>query len=240
MVDFFSIETLKVVGIAILAFGGLYLFRNVPGFRAALPFFKWVIELVRRSLNYWGARKVYKDSADVAARYTVMLDMFKFQPGMDLSKLWFGKFVKDTYIQLVSDGHSEDEALRIANGVYVLLSYHPDILTTLSGLSDIKHIDVKKTTLLFVDFLGELFNLKHKLDRLFYQDMVYGVNQVLLELKNGKADKKTVSAVTGTLWRMYQLSKAYGELKNNSSLSQAEFQKKMQTALSTLISYFYK
>ncbi len=240
MVDFFSLETLKVAVIAVLAFGGLYLCRNFPGIKKALPLFKWMARIVHISLNHWGARKVYVDSAKVAERYTLLLAMYEFQPSIAVSKEWFSKFVLDSYEELLASGHSKEDALRVSNAVYVLLSLHPDILQTLKGFGDMKTMDVKRTTLIFIDFLGELFNLRSRVDILFYQDMIYGINKVLLDLKNGEPNKKTISAVTGTLWRMYQLSCAYNELKSNSSLSRNEYQKKMEAALSTLVSYFYK
>jgi hypothetical protein len=67
--------------------------------------------------------------------------------------------------------------------------------------------------------------------------MIVGINKVLLEIKAGRLDKKTVSKVSATLWRMFQLARAYKQSKNLKNLFKVEFEKKMQSALFLLLSY---
>lgn len=233
----FEIWQLQLGLIALLAVVVLILFKRYPSLNKYIPFITWVVRQVRVSLDYWGARKVYKNSADVVYKYTGLLEVYAFSQSPDVSKKWFSKFILDTYDNIVGKSGDKEEATRMANAFYTLLHNHNDIIETLRALDNLKDLDVKRTTLIFIDFLGEFFTLSNRIDRYFYESMIVGINKVLLELKKGGLDKKTTTKISATLWRMFQLARAYKQSKDRKGISKSEFEKRMQAALSTLLSY---
>jgi hypothetical protein len=223
--------------ISLLAAAGIFLYVRYD-LKKYLPFITWLTDIVRISLDFWGAKKIYQDSTLIIQRYETLINVFDFSKTSNIDKQAFAKYVYDTYIQIYANAPDKEEAARVARAVYTLIDHNADILLLLESLNDISSIDVKRTTLIFIDFLGEFFNLQSKMDKIFYEDMIYGINKVLLEIKKGGNNKQTLSKVSATLWRMYQITRAYRDLNSLSNLTKEEFERKIQEALSLILSYF--
>lgn len=217
--------------ISVLAFLGLYLARKYPAVRASIPFLTWIAKIVRETVIHWKLKNQYKNIAEITHNYTVVLDVMLLQKDADNSKRQFALIISEICSRLSIPKKDPEMATRIANAIYVLLNQHKELLETLESLNDIKTLDVKKATLLAVDFLGELVNIEDRLERIFYQDIIYGINRVLLRLKNNPLNKETVADTSATLWRMYQLLLAFKEVKSLGSLSEAEFKLKIRDVL---------
>ena len=234
----FELWQLQLGAVALIAAVGIILFLRYPEVKKYIPLIKWAARVLRITVDHWKARKVYVDSTIIIERYTALLDMYSFSQSAAVSRAWFSKFIVDTYDRVFDESGNKEDARRISNAFYSLIVNHKDIVETLRSLDEIKTIDVKRTTIIFIDFLGEFFTLSLRTDRLFYEMIIVGINKALLQIKNGGLDKKTLSKVSGTVWRMYQLTRAYKKLDGNKGLTETEFEKKMQDALSTLLSYF--
>lgn len=228
----------QVFLISLIAGGGLVLFVRYPWLKKYIPFILWVAKTIRISVDHWNARKAYKDAAQVLERYTILVELYSFSTSSEMSEKWFAKFVRDTYERVFAGTGNKEEAERISNAMFTLLVNHKNVIESLQSLHDPENIDVQRMTLIFIDFLGEFFTLTNKTDRLFYEQMVVGINRVLLKLKSGGWDKKTINDISAILWRMFQLVRAYKQSLNLTNLSRIEFEKKMQDALSILLSYF--
>lgn len=226
------------VGFSILALltgAGYFLARRSEKFRKYVPIFVWASKVIQATLMTWNFKKSYKDAGLVLFKYSILLEAANFKEQSDVSKLWFAKFVVDTYTSMAGKTKNKEEAIRLANAVYVMLKQHADLLDTLKSFQDTKDIDVKKATLIAADFLGELVNIENKLDRRFYEHMVYGLNKALLQLKNGAHNKKTVAEISETMWRMYQIARAYSKQKSLSSLTKEQLMDNLERVLSGLL-----
>ncbi len=229
---------IQIALLATLVFVSWRVIRKYPRVKAYIPYLLWATEIIQEAVNYWKFKRAYKNTSHLLNRYAIILDIIAYQDP-NVTKEWFSKFVFDTLKEYV-DPREADSARRIVNAIYVLLTEHKDLIDTLKVIStNPQNLDVKKATLIAIDFLGELVNLESRMDRLFYQSMIFGLNKVLLQIKNGRADKKTISAISSTLWRMYQLLLAYKEQNSLQGLTEEEFKKKLQKVLSDLLSSFY-
>jgi hypothetical protein len=231
---------LVISGLVGAVFLGVWLLRKFPRLKLYLPYIAWLARLASRTISYWKFKKVYKDKADLVYKYSVLLNLVAFSGDSKKSKEWVSKFVTDTYRDLFQYSGKEDEAVRLSSAVWVMLTKYPDIIETLKGLSDTKDLDVKKATMVAIDVLGELVDMSNKIDVLFYQSIVYGINKALLEVKNSSNDKERLAKVSATLWRIYQLTLAYKNQHSLVGLTREQFYSQVGDVLKSMYSQFSK
>lgn len=186
----------------------------------------------------WKYKKVYKNSEEVVQQYSILVGVFSRRSFEDISKFWFTQFVVDQYFKTEGAQKSPEDVKRLTNAVFTMMKYDGRNFMDVIRSVGTKDLNVQKATLIAIDFIGELVNVEDKVDLLFFQDIVYGINRILLLLKNGDHDKKTSYKIGQTLWRMHQIAKVYKEQKSNKALTKDQFEAKLKKQMTELRKVF--
>ena len=187
----------------------------------------WATQLVNFLSTSWKYKKAYKNSGEVVQQYNTLVDVFSRRSFEDISKFWFTQFVVDQYFKTEGAQKSPEDVKRLTNAVFTMMKYDGRSFMDVIRSVNTKDMDVQKATLVAIDFIGELVNVEDQMDLLLFQDIVYGINRILLQLKKGDTDKKTAYKIGQTLWRMHQIAKIYKEQKNNQGLTKEQFEAKL-------------
>lgn len=229
---------LPIILITLFGFGGLYIFYRFPQARKYIPFLQQLIETVHLSFLYWGVRKGYP-TINTLARYTTFLEVVDYEKDILKSKAHVQAFVALSlykYYKLRDLDH--DKVKKFSGALYVLFAEQAELRDSLASFSDVKNLEVKRLTLLAIDVLGEFFTLSNDLDRDYFQHLIYGINKALVELRADGLTRKGIAKVSATLWRLYQITRAYSHQAGLANLTRAEFNEKVKEAIDSLTSAF--
>lgn len=217
-----------VVVLALLVSVGIYLFTRYSETQKVLSGLRWVLRIVQITINYWGFEKAYSDKVVLGVRYINLIEVLSLE-GTDLRQARgeVAAFVAETYNHFYPEGMDRERAKRIAASGYMVVLSHQEILDTIRGLQDHDNLDVRKATYVVIDILGELFDRRDKLSKEYFQHLVYGLNKCLVLFKRGGYNRSTVKEIYATLWRIYQLTKAFNKLKAGDGLTKKEFYEKI-------------
>ncbi len=182
----------------------------------------------------WKYKKVYKNSEDVIQQYNLLVDVFSRRSFEEISKFWFTQFIVDQCFKLNGTAKPPEDVKRLANAVFTMMKYDGRNFMDVIRSVNTKDLNVKKATLIAIDFIGEMVNVEDRVDSLFFQNIIYGINKILLELKKGDTDKKTAYKIGQTLWRMHQIAKVYKEQKSNQKLTKDQFERKLKKHMTEL------
>lgn len=208
---------------------GLYALRKHSAAKDYLPWFAWVVSIIQVSVDHWGFQQKYKDEADLAARFFVMAGSMAASP-LELrdSRKSVGRMLDKAYTIFRPGKKLTTSEKKIMMAAYVAAISHDEIMETLASVWEThEDLDVRKATLLSIDILGELVNLKDKLGQQYFQHLIYGLNKSLLLLRDKGMDKRNLKVVTSTLFRVYKLTKAYRYRRKLSGKSAGEFYDKI-------------
>lgn len=236
MVNEIYIISLLITGFLL---GVVYLFRSFPGLwkfaRVVIPKLGFVLDKLEIRRKYRDPLKLIINDAFFKKMVELPEDALKdaevraefVRTAADITKAF-------TNSELTVGKHYCN-LRRLSSSLYTLIVNHKELADCIKALSKSSNIQVKKTTLLAIDVLGELFDLEDRLDRDFFQHLIYGLNKVLLQLRDGGYTKRSVSQTSVTLWRIYQLTRAYSRHKNNKGLTRKQFEKKVVSTLGKLL-----
>lgn len=231
--------TIIVILITLLVGGVILLFRKWPQAQEHFWFFKWALETIAFSLDYWGFKNRYSNSVVLASRFTMLLQSKEVQSGdlRDVRKQ-VSEFVDATYAHFGSRGPLKPEERRASVAAYVALINHREILELATALVGRDDIDVRQATLLCIDVLGELIDLSDDLGQDYFQHLIYGINKCLIIIRDEGTNKKSLKKVSTTLFRVYKLSKAYRRRRSLEDLTQEEFHAKISSYFNVLFRIF--
>jgi hypothetical protein len=191
---------------------------------------------IRIYLDVFEYNKEYKDVTLIAVKYSVLLEAI--DSGLhseDDIKEWTAKFISDTYPALGQKDMPKEQALKIARSLSVLLNQRQELIQIISSFSNHEDIEVKKITVITIDALGELYDLRSSLDRSEFQHVVYGLNKSLLQLRDGGYNKKTYTKVGLTLNRLRVIMKSYNSQKaGKGGLNLKQLRKKLGSIMGAL------
>jgi hypothetical protein len=226
---------ISLVILTILISGGIFLFAKYPAARKYLPFLRWFLRTVQITVDHWGFKRTYSDRIDWWVRYSNLIAVLSIE-GTDLreARTRVGEFVADTYNKFYPPGMEREKAKHAAAAGYMAVLSFPEIRDTVDGLKDHENLDVRKATYVVIDILGELFDREDELSKEYFQHLVYGLNKCLRIFKKGGRSRKSLSEIYATLWRIYQLTKAFNKLKADKGLSKKEFYEKITFILDSM------
>ena len=218
-----------------LVFGGIYLLTKYPSARNHLPTIKKIITLLRITFEHWGLKKAYSETALLGLQFVELLEDVHLEgENPRESRRRVSNFVASLFAALYPEGLEREKARATAAASYMALLHHQDILQTVRELKDHPNLDVRRATLVAIDTLGELFNLKDELSREYYQHLIYGINKCLILFRDGGKDLKNLKKIYAVLWRTYKLTKAFNSLRRDKGLTKEEFYGKMAVILDAM------
>lgn len=87
---------------------------------------------------------------------------------------------------------------------------------------------VKDLTLLCIDTIGCLHPLETEIDEEHFQHLIYGLNRILLVLRDGSGlNKNTIIAGGKILFRMVRITQAYVHKKNKQNIPADELAERL-------------
>lgn len=92
---------------------------------------------------------------------------------------------------------------------------------------DWHNIDVRNITLLLISTVGQFFDLKNDLSQQYFKQLIYGINLILMELKDKGLNKDSVERSLSVLIRLYRLTQAYKSLHITKNISVKEYREKI-------------
>ena len=189
----------------------LYVLKKYPTAKDYLPWVAWGFELIRVTLNHWEFQKRYRDEAVLAARFVVMANsILNNNTDLRTTRKAIGIMLDSAYTIYCPGKVLTETERSVMMSAYVAAISHGEIMETLASVWEThEDLDVRKATLLVVDILGELVNLKDALGQQYFQHLVYGLNKCFKLLRDKGLDKRNLKVVTSTLFRIYKLTKAY-------------------------------
>lgn len=230
------VSTFILLIIAFTVVAGSILLTKYGHLRKVNYFIQWMGTNIRIYLDIFEAKKQYKDITLVAIKYSVLLEAINsgLHSG-DNVKEWTSKFIRDTHKVMGHKGLVEEQSKAIAFSIGILINQRQELLQIISSFSNHEDIEVKKATVVAIDTLGELYNLRSSLDRMAFKHIIYALNKCLILLRDGGYNKKTYSKVGLTLNRLRVIMKSYNTQKaSKGSLTVKQLHKKLATVMGTL------
>ena len=222
-----------ILGIIIAATVGLFIRFDL---HKHLFLFTWIFDLIEKTVYYWSISPRYRALATSTSMLVDVVSTVRSTGNQ-------GQEVRqkiDTILRMsphIIDGviYSEEDRQRVAAAIHMLLEHRTTLFRTVASLEHSKSIDVKSITLIVIDTLGELFNLKDKLDRSLFEHIVYVINRSLLSLRDKGYSKKAYEDITFYLFRLRALIRGYYiQKKYKKGLSEEEFRKRLDEVFSTI------
>lgn len=229
-------SVLVLVLIVITVVAGSVLYVKYGTLRKINYFIQWMGTNIRIYLDVFEARKQYKNITLVAIKYSVLLEAINSGLHSDADiKEWTAKFVRDTYKVMGHKGLTEEQSNSVAFSISVLINQRQELLQIISSFSNHEGIEVKKATVVAIDVLGELYDLRSSLDRAVFKHVIYALNKCLLLLRDGGYNKKTYTKVGLTLNRLRVIMKSYNMQKeDDAGITVQQLHKKIATVMETL------
>lgn len=233
------VEVLVIILISASVIAGALLLSKYSALKKFNRLAMWMVNNVRIGLDVFEAKKEYKDITLVALKYSVLLEAIDSGMHSDEAiKEWVAKFVMDTYIALGQEGLPKEKARQIAFSLSVLLNERKELLALINSFANHEDIEVKKITVVAIDSIGELYDLRYTLDRDMFKHVIVAINRCLLFLRDGGYNKKTYTKIGLTLHRLRIIMKSYNTQKNSQNLTIRQLHEKMATVLGTLDNIF--
>jgi hypothetical protein len=220
--------------LTVLVFVGVWAFKKWPSLREKGPLFVRLGESVAFTMDYWGVSRAYTKKAYTGVQLSALLYSLSSQdlePAKE--KEVVSTFVAISYAQL-SEEEDTEEAQRLAAAGYMLLKSHDELLKTVCALWDHPRMDVRKTTLLCIDVLGELFDLKDEFTQEYFQLLIYSINKTLLIFRDEGTGRRSVKKISSTLFRIYKITRAYKHLRSSGGMTEEEFHASISGAFTRL------
>jgi hypothetical protein len=198
---------------------------------------KWLIDIVVITVRFWTNNKKYDrylESISVFLDNVALIDhntILSKEEKMVLSGALLS--VQPDY----RSGRSAQEVRLFMAGLTLALNYN-SVKELLAGFSEHGSIKVKKLTLLTIDVLGVMLELKNELDTEFFQHAVFGINKMLRQLRDGGYTEKSLEKSAATLFRVYQLTRAYLNLHGRSNLTRGEFNEKFRDVFTRFLNVY--
>lgn len=216
-------------------YGSLVFFRNFPN-KEVFNVVRWFFRNLHISLDYWKANSELTSTANVVYKSLILSRVLSLR-GTDLRKARFK--VRDSIRELHAALHPEHKPdasdTDIAVGAYLFLVSHEDLFNAVAAIRENHgNLNVQRATTLAIDVLGEIVSRKSELGQIYFQQLIYGINRILLIIRDKGTDKKALKEVVSVLFRVYQLTRAYRHQKGLSNLSEVEFYAKAINLFNTM------
>lgn len=206
-----------------------------PKLRELVPHAGRLASMLIFSLEYWGFNRKYANEVSLALKGLRLSAVLSTgDPETRESREAVKQFVRASYAVAYPGKKLTEEEVRAASAGYMLVMAYPELLVTLESFRNLPDLEVRKATYILIDVLGELFDLQEKLSRVYFQHLIYGLNKCLLLLREKGTTKRNLKNVCATLFRVYQLTRAYKSLHGKKTMSEAEFYAKVLYMLNTV------
>jgi hypothetical protein len=214
---------------AILAGVTLLLFYKFPKTKEVIPWVSWSLELVRITVYHWGFEQKYKSTTDLAARFFITAASISAgKSGLRDVRKEVSAIIEEAYQTLNPDRPLTDVERKMMTAAYVTAISYDEITEAMASVWETHaDLDVRKTTLLAIDVLGELVVLEDELGQQYFQHLIYGINKSLKLIRDHGTDKRALKKVASTLFRVYKLSKAYRHRRKLGGHTEGEFYDKI-------------
>jgi hypothetical protein len=208
---------------------GLYVLRKYPRAKEALPWFAWLFRIVQVTLVHWEYQLKYREGTDLAARFFVMAGSMAASPHeLRDSRKAVGAMLDEAYLTFRPGQKLTSAEKSVLMSVYVAAISYDEIMESLASVWEThEDLEVRKATIVLIDILGEVVNLKNKLGQEYFQHLIYGLNKCLILLRDNGMDKRNLKVITSTLFRIYKLTKAYRLRRRLSGATAGEFYDKI-------------
>ncbi len=214
---------------AILVGVVLLLFYKFPATKKVLPWISWALEITKITVDYWGFQQKYKSSTELAARFFVTASSIALGKKQlrDVRKD-ISVIIEEAYSALNPERPLTETERKMMTAAYVVAISYDEITETMASVWETHDdLDVRKATLLAIDIVGELVDLKDSLGKQYFQHLIYGINKSLKLIRDHGTDKRNLKKISSTLFRVYKLSKAYRHRRNLSGYTEGEFYDKV-------------
>ncbi len=230
-----------VAVLTLLVLALVWLFKKWPDVRlvvanitAALP--RYILQLNQNRLISDRYARVHYDAAAAIHRISSNPESFGEEKGEEFMES-VSAVVSVLHLTAFDPsnrtGMTEEQIKRFSKAIQMLVWSNEDIAVNFRHVvaNRFQDIEVKKVTLVFIDVLGQLFDLENDLDVEFFQHVIYALNLVLLQLRDSGTSTKAIKEIGRVLFRLYKLTKAYGYLKSTREMTPEEFYEKVKRTI---------
>lgn len=204
-------EVYLLIGVmTIFAYGMVLLVKKYPQLKNLLPLVGRVSGLIAWYLDKREFKKAYTNNFYMVQFITnglIVNTDFDYIQGVITSGI-YGIYKQE-------HGLSLSDIRRVSLFVSDLVENNDEIVHSIQALLNdrLQDVEVRKLTVLAIDVLAHLFDLKDELSSDYYQHLVYAINRVLVNLRDHGLTKKGVRKSGAILFRLYKLTRAYQNLK---------------------------
>jgi hypothetical protein len=200
--------------LAVALVGGAALYSTSEIFRKSMKALFKVANAFRPLLEIFKARKQYKDISLVTMKYSALLEaIHENKYSKDTVQAWAENFTVSAVNALTLQGVSAAQAKEISRSMYTLARERKDLIDIISSFRKSEDIEVRKITVIAIDTIGELYDMKSKLDRSMFKHVIVAINKCLMGLREGGYNKKTYTKIGLTLHRLRIIMKSYNSQK---------------------------
>jgi hypothetical protein len=223
---------LQIAGIVLLALIAAFALKKWP----VLQYSRWVLSIVKDYIEIVLVKSKYSEvleGIDVTRSFLAYSKCLAYSRTKSDVSSYSSSFIKDIYPE-----KSRAEVESLAKAIAFIFEARNELKENLSYIidRDFHLLEVKKLTLLFIDVLGNFYNLREDLDRVHFEQITVGLNKILLLLRDGGPGKENLKKVYATTFRIYKLTKAYRSLKSSKRLTEAQFYGKLKKIFDTFLS----
>lgn len=240
--------TFSIANATLLLFGGIII---VYVLNLKYKKFNKIFNMVAKASNgiYLMVSKTkvnseYKDLSLVITRYLSIVKVLNNPNYPEKAKTrWLSVFMFQSYKTLTKGKEvSYDHSVQMAKVIMEVLANDEALLEMVESFKDSDNIEVKKITILMIDCLSKAYDLQKKLDRSAFKHVVYGLNLVLIKLREDGYSKDTFNKVGLILKRLLVVLRAYDSLNltktNSLNIKQLHFKvSKLMSDISEVITW---